>query len=224
MTALVTIETLLLVLLAFLVAGLLRSHAEILRSLNAPAIGEGASEIPPEEKVGGVSKAVEFTGTTMRGDAVHVPVPHPSSRLVLAFLTSGCTSCRSMWRVFQNEHLQLPGNAELMVVTRDRTSESTSRLRKLGASAVPLVMSSSAWEAYRVPGSPYFVCLDGKNVRGEGSADSWQGVLSFLEDALDDAEFEEHAMPSGGGNGSRDRDSASDRARPAEDVKVAQSR
>jgi len=37
MEALVTVETILLILLSLLVAGLLRSHAEILRRLEAPA-------------------------------------------------------------------------------------------------------------------------------------------------------------------------------------------
>lgn len=223
MTAVVTVETLLLVLLTLLVAGLLRSHAEILRLLNSLERTERASELPSDENAGGVREAMEIAGTTIGGEGVRVAVPSPGSRLLLAFLTSGCSSCRSIWRAL-GDHPAVPGNADLMVITKDRDTESVSRLRKMRAAAVPVVMSTEAWEAYRVPASPYFVFLEGKDVRGEGSADSWQAALTFLEDALEEAEYERDSPalgPSGVEGGSPRRDAADDRKdRPAEQVEV----
>jgi hypothetical protein len=52
-----------------------------------------------------------------------------------------------------------------------------------------VVMSSRAWQDYEVPGSPYFVHVDGATgtVAGEGSAPSWDRVASLLTGALEDA-------------------------------------
>src|SRR5919197_4190860 len=202
MTALVTVETLLLVMVLLLVAGLLRSHAEILRALNSSGSAYG-SDLPTEEGAGRVREAVEFEGVTLAGEEVLVSTISNNSRLLLAFLTSGCSSCRGIWRGLLHHADRLPPETGVLVVTKDRDEESISRLRKLGAADVPLVMSSPAWEAYRVPGSPYFVYLDGEAVRGEGSADSWQRALSFVEDESADAELERErvaaASPDAGG-------------------------
>ena len=189
MTALVAVETLLLVFLAVLVAGLLRSHAEILRALeNSGARSAPEADIPTELEAGGVKEPVELVGTGMTGEAVTVPVPDSGSRLLLAFLTSGCSTCKPMWRAIGRiDETEIPGGAALVIVTKDRDEESVSRLRKLAPDGVRVVMSSAAWESYRVPGSPYFVYVDGRRVRGEGSADSWEAALSFLGDGIEDA-------------------------------------
>ena len=47
-------------------------------------------------------------------------------------------------------------------------------------------MSSEAYEAYDVPGAPYFVLVDG-SVRGEGVATTWDALESLLTDAIADA-------------------------------------
>ena len=47
-------------------------------------------------------------------------------------------------------------------------------------------MSSAAWDAYTVPGSPYFVLVEQGVVAGEGSATAWGQVMSLLSDALAD--------------------------------------
>ena len=201
MTALVTVETLLLGMLLLLVAGLLRSHAEILRTLSSPGSRYGGSDLPDEEHFGGVREALEFEGVTLAGEEILVSTIADKSRLLLAFLTSGCSSCRGIWHGLLHHADRLPPETSILVVTKDREEESISRLRKLGAADVPLVMSSPAWEAYRVPGSPYFVYLDGETVRGEGSADSWQGALGFIEDEIADAELEREQAAAGSANG-----------------------
>jgi hypothetical protein len=54
---------------------------------------------------------------------------------------------------------------------------------------VTVVMSSAAWTDYRVPGSPYFVLVDGPagRVRGEGTGAHWDQVKNLLRQAADDA-------------------------------------
>lgn len=195
MTALITVETLLLVMVLLLLAGLLRSHAEILRTLSGSGSSYGGAQLPSEEGAGGVRVSLDFEGITLAGEEVLVSTTTDKSRLLLAFLSSGCSSCRPIWRGLLHQTDELPAGTGVLVVTKDRDEESMSRLRKLGAADVPLVMSSRAWEAYRVPGSPYFVYLDGESVRGEGSARSWQGALSFVEDELAEAEFDQEQEP-----------------------------
>jgi hypothetical protein len=53
---------------------------------------------------------------------------------------------------------------------------------------VPLLTSSRAWEDFEVPGSPYFVYVDGTGrVVGEGSAATWPAVATLMGQAHDDA-------------------------------------
>ncbi len=49
-------------------------------------------------------------------------------------------------------------------------------------------MANDAWEQYTVPGSPYFVLVDGPEARvvGEGTGQSWQQVQSLLTHASAD--------------------------------------
>ena len=52
-------------------------------------------------------------------------------------------------------------------------------------------MSSEAWAAYEVPGSPYFVLVDGPSgqARGEGTGIDWPQVRGLLEQVADDDVF-----------------------------------
>ncbi len=194
MAILITVETLILALLTLLVAGLLRSHAEILRQLAelgggaAPSAASG-EELPPARDGG--SPAFDIAGATVAGDAVKVAVAGARGNTLLAFLSSGCLPCRRLWQGLNGGHLRFPGGARLVVVTKDRTEESPTRLHELARSDVTLVMSSAAWDDYGVKGSPYFIYVDGPagHVHSEGSATSWDQVASLLRDALADDEL-----------------------------------
>ena len=89
MTAVVVAETLVLALLVLLVGGLLRSHAEILRRLDELQPGGTAQAAP----VRASSAAHDVSGVTLTGDAVHLGLTRPGSATLLAFLTSGCSTC-----------------------------------------------------------------------------------------------------------------------------------
>jgi hypothetical protein len=202
MTVLVVVETLLIVLMGVLVASLLRSHAEILRRLDelSGASGEAFRPVavapgdPPPEIVdrgpNAPAAAADLAGSDLRGNPLQVGVAGASNDTLLAFLTSGCLTCRSFWEAFQPAvRPAMPGAARLVVVTKDAAFESTSKLRELAPPDLTVVMSSAAWEGYGVPASPYFVYVEGSSGRivGEGTAGAWPQVLSLLHDAVSDA-------------------------------------
>jgi len=169
------------------VAGLLRSHAEILRRLESPPGREVDPALPPARDA--QTQAFDVAGTTIWGDPMKVAVAGPGRDTLLAFLSSGCISCGTFWDgLSATANGPLPGAARVVVVTKDGAYESPSKLRELAPSDVPVVMSSAGWEAYRVKGSPYFIHIDGRSgrVRGEGTASSWNQVVSLLRDALAD--------------------------------------
>lgn len=183
MTAVVTIETLLLVLLVLLVGGLLRSHAEILRRLDELQPGGTATAAPARAS----TAAHDISGASLGGDAMHVGVTRPGTATLLAFLTSGCSTCAAFWEAFADPRTRLPEGVGLLVVTKDASHESPARLRELAPSGVRVVMSSRAWHDYDVPASPYFVHVDGRGeLAGEGTAQRFDQVLSLLADATDD--------------------------------------
>ena len=198
MTALVVVETILLVLLSVLVVGLLRSHAEILRRLESGDVPQrsAAPELAIAQPRDDAPAPADVGGVTLGGDAVQIAVGAPGTRTLLAFLTSGCSVCGGFWQALrEGAAASAPGGARVVIVTRDSSMESPSRLRDLAPADLPVIMSSQAWEDYRVPLAPYFVLLDGGSgtVEGEGAAESWPQVASLLRDAMDDqAEAERH--------------------------------
>jgi hypothetical protein len=192
MNVLVAVETLLLVLLALLVVGLLRSHAEILRRLEELS-GARAPDIrtPPESSHGGIelTERIDVAGETPAGEAVNVAVAPARGRTLLAFLSSGCLSCDGLWSGLHDDATAgLPVSARLVVVTKDEEEESPGRLRELAPDDVPVIMSTHTWDRFRVAGSPYFILVepDGE-IAGEGTATSWDQLGSLLRDAARDA-------------------------------------
>jgi hypothetical protein len=209
-TALVVVETLLLIMLAVLVVGLLRSHAEILRRLEGvapagPAAAGGdvlAPGLPPPRD--DVPAARDVAGVTPWGDAVQIAAAAGGGRTLLAFLSGGCSVCGEFWAALgAGAAGELPGRARLVVVTRDASHESPTRIRELASPELTVVMSSDAWSAYHVPVAPYFVLVGGDGrVEGEGAARSFDQVRSLLGDAIADADG---VAPGRGGRARADR-------------------
>ena len=196
MTAVVVALAVAVLLLAVLVAGLLRSHAEILKALHE--LGAGL-ELDRAEGPGGPQVA-EGVAAPRRGARVEVPSALTGTTLddetlalsldgdvLLAFLSSSCTTCQAFWTAFAGEVTDVPGGARLVVVTRDLDEESESALRARRPAVVPLVHSTPAWESFDVPGSPYFVLVGGGRVVGEGSGASWPQVADLLGQARRDS-------------------------------------
>jgi hypothetical protein len=190
MVAIVSVETVLLVLLVVLVAGLLRGHAEILRRLGPPGEQEPAIAPRPATARSAAERPAPLTGATPDGDVVALAFDGPASvPTLLAFLTSGCSTCAGFWETLGER--RLPPGVQTVIVTRGDDRERRQGLRSLAPSGVPVVMSSQAWTDYRVPGAPYFVLVDGA-VRGEGVATTWQALASMVSDAIEDQREVEH--------------------------------
>lgn len=195
MTFVVAALALAVLLLTFLVAGLLRSHAVILRRLhelgagveadaNTPAAGHGPRGVPRTAPTGRVAADVE--GRTLDGDAVALRVTDVDHDTVLLFLSSGCLTCAGFWEALGSGLVTVPAGARVVVVARDADQESPATLAELAPDGIRVVLSSSAWEAYAVPGSPYVVHVSDGRVRGEGTGGTWDQVATLLAEATGD--------------------------------------
>ena len=207
MTVLVVALTVAVALLGLLVVGLLRSHAEILRQLHA--LGSGREDVDAPAAAAADKAPFEVReGVVVPGDATGTPahdlvgvsedetslvsvvgVPHDT---LIAFLSTGCSTCEGFWEVFAAPGgTGLPDGTRLVVVTKGPDLESESVVRSLAPATVPLVMSTKAWEDYAVPGSPYFVLVSGRTGRvvGEGSASAWHQVVRLVGEAGTDLDL-----------------------------------
>ena len=201
MTAVVVLLAVAVGVLALIVFGLLRTHAEILRALDRAGISldeESGAPLSPaadRDRAGGSSgheDAKDLFGTVLAGGPTKVAVTGVPHHTMLAFLSAGCRSCKQFWEAFAEPGLDLPGDdTRLVIVGQDPAHDSESALAELVPPGVKAVLSSAAWEAYNVPGSPYFVLVDGGEGRvvGAGSALGWEQLRELLQEALDDAEL-----------------------------------
>jgi hypothetical protein len=213
MVALVIVLTVVVLLLTVLVAGLLRSHADILKALHDLGVGVGdpAQDQPNagahnhgHNQAGPVSSPVPFTmgpplpgerdstsaptiaGVTPTGDALAVTVAGNNQLTLIAFLSSGCATCAGFWEAFQTpEQLGLPEEIRLVVVTKGPEMEIAGEVRAKAHSQLQVVMSTDAWGDYEVPGSPFFVLVDGSAGRriGEGVANHFSQVAELVRRA-----------------------------------------
>ncbi len=206
MAGLVAALTVVVALLGLLVVGLLRSHAEILRRLHELGAGVEETDSPTPEQPGfrvrpgtpepsrleGFAAVRDVAGKGLADDAVALRVGGVDHHTVLAFLSSSCLTCANFWDDFSRpERLSLPQSTRLVIVAKDAAEESVSTLAKMAPPGLPLVLSSAAWADYEVPGSPYFVLVDGPagEVRGEGTGMSWEQVSNLLAQATDDLTY-----------------------------------
>ena len=196
MTAIVVIEGVVILLLTVLVAGLLRSHAEILRRLHE--LGEGddhASAVVPlsptrrpralQEAPGGA-----ISGVSPQGATISVALQGSRGYTLLAFLSSGCSTCKMFWAEFATESHRTPrGGVRTVIVTKSAMDESMSDIRRLAPADPLTIMSSQAWDDFRVPFTPYFALVDTERgvVVGDGAAAGWQQLVGLVDRALGDS-------------------------------------
>lgn len=198
MTVVVAGLVVVVVLLSLLVAGLLRSHATILRQLHelggADRTGPdpGLPTIPvdrprtdgtvpaPQADLPDGRRAVDVVGTGPRGESIAVRTLDVAHDTVLVFLSTGCTTCATFWSDLASPGL--PHGTRLVIVTRDAAEELPERVRELAPPDATVAMSSETWERLTVPGSPFVVHVHGPSGRviGEGTAASWDQVLELF--------------------------------------------
>ncbi len=233
MTAIVVALTVVVAVLTLLVLGLLRSHADILRRLHeldggiesdgTPARPTGSRPVrreeintfpevqaPPERE--GFTESRDLAGVGVDDDALTVRVTDVQHRTLVAFLSGSCLTCQRFWDAFQKPgKLGLPKDVRPVIVTKGPEAESPAAIARLAPKQVPVVMTSDAWQAYDVPGSPYFVLVDGRSgkVQGEGTGIDWPQVKGLLTQVTDDAtyaaELESRRVPKHGADDERER-------------------
>lgn len=205
MTVVVAVLAVVVALLALLVVGLLRSHADILRRLTAL---DGGDDVPRAERDAagprtptGVPRppnlptgrpAADLVGADLDEGALAVRVTGVAHDTLLLFLSSGCLTCRPFWDAAARPgRIDLPDGTRVVVVARDLDEESPSALGELAGSRTVLLLSSRAWADYGIPGSPYAVLVDGASgrIRGEGTGASWEQVARLLAQATGDLAF-----------------------------------
>ncbi len=221
MLALVIVSTFVVLLLGVLVAGLLRSHADILRSLHELGVGVGdpTASVPvaapvtlaPPHAGPTLGAAPAVAGVTPAGDARAVAVDNSDHLTLLGFLSSGCTGCAAFWDALQEPgRLELPDSTRVVIVTKGPDREVPGEVRSRTTGRIPVVMSTDAWVDYQVPGSPFFVLVDGATGRKVG-----QGVASHVGQLAELVRRAEHdrghvTTSRGRGQGGPDREAAAD--------------
>ncbi len=214
MVALAVVLSTVVLLLGILVAGLLRSHADILKSLHELGVGvgepSGTEDLAHDHRHGtangpdGVglhqvpialgpplpgernsTSAPAVAGVTPTGDALGVSMEGEHLTL-LAFLSSGCATCAGFWDALQrHDQLGLPAHTRLVVVTKGPDLEIPAEVATQAPVGLPVVMSTEAWGDYEIPGSPFFVLVDGRSGRriGEGVANQVHQVVELVRRA-----------------------------------------
>lgn len=193
MTAVVVIEAVVILLLLVLVAGLLKSHAEILRRLDAVE-GPSGFESPSRSRslrTSGFGSAPMTTvsGVGPDGSTISFSLEHRNSETLLAFLSSGCATCRVFWSQL-GDAAELPtAGTRALVVTKGPQSESPAKVRELAPTGIPVIMSDEVWNEFRVPLTPYFMLVgDDGSVIGEGSASNMEHLVGLFRQAVADAD------------------------------------
>ena len=193
MTALDGIQIAMTLLLALLVVGLLKSHAEILRQLHELGAGrtEAPRSVPVDLATGSTTgtRAHDMSGLTPDGEAAAVAVLGVPHDTLLAFLSSGCLTCNGFWDALgAGGDLGLPAGMRVVAVTKGPGEESESSVHGLASPGQTVLMSTEAWLDYEVPGSPYFVHVNGPSGRvvGEGTAATWAQVVGLVTRAAGD--------------------------------------
>jgi hypothetical protein len=119
----------------------------------------------------------DLSGTDLDGGPVHLAVSGVGRWTLLLFLSTGCQGCLDFWAALDDPGGSgLVGDELAVAVTRDPDCEDVAALRGLATGGVPLVMSSSAWDDYRVQGPPFFVLVDGTGESRPGKRVATEGV------------------------------------------------
>lgn len=203
MNAVVTVLAVVVAVQAILLVGLLRSHALILQKLHElgagigdPADRSGDADVAFRTQIGvpsprdepGFADAADLGGTDLDGNALAVRVVGTDHDTLLAFLSGGCLTCKTFFEAFNSGEAEVPPGIRPVIVAKGDDADSRTALAELAPSGVVLVRSSEAWQQYKVPGSPYFVYVDGPSgrVRGEGTGMTWEQVAGLFAQATGD--------------------------------------
>ena len=150
--------------------------------------------VPEPADISG-QRAADISGQTPMGGTRAITVHGRPGATLLAFLTTGCTTCAGFWNSFA-DGISLPADTRMVIVTKGGDAESPADVSALAPPGIVTISSTEAWEDYRVPVAPYFVLVDGPSgvIVGEGAAHSWDLVLQLLARAMADAGYSRAPM------------------------------
>lgn len=195
MTAVETGLLVVVVLLCVVVVALVRAQASTARRLSIVErrLLRAQRRVEPEEATitpqstpepadeAAEGDAVDIRGLTTDGAPALVELERPDRPTLVAFLSTTCGICLGLWEQLRDRDL---AGIRTVVVTKDPAVENVQRAADLARSgSLPVVMSSEAWDDYEVPGSPYFLLVDGTpaSVVAEGEASTWEAVHKIAE-------------------------------------------
>jgi hypothetical protein len=192
---LVVVEGIGICVLGLLVVALAHSYAGLAARVDAASMPHAAPSVVVGPHSTGATAAVpvaDLVGVTPDGESVLLALAGARVDTLLAFLSSSCTSCQRLWDelpgVLAAGHLD---GVRVVVVVKGPEHESPSAVAALAASlaTVDVIMSSSAWQDFEIPGSPYFALVRGASgeVSGQGTAMRWQQVAELIGVAGADA-------------------------------------
>jgi hypothetical protein len=96
-------------------------------------------------------------------------------RHLVAFLTSSCAPCQTLWTAWA-DGARPPAGTRLVIVTPEPALESRRAVAALAPAGADVVMSSRAWFDYGVRGAPWFALVVDGVIKAEGHAGSWPEV------------------------------------------------
>jgi hypothetical protein len=191
---------LIVLLLGMLVVGLLRSHADVLKRLES--LGAGLEESGHEHGSGQITltrrqdtsiRDVRVTGVTPDGEPVVTSLSSGTDATLIAFLSTTCSSCTPFWEGLEASLMHFGGHRHrVVIVTLGEAEESPTRAQSMARPGADVIMSSTTWNEFGVPGAPYFVLLEPGtgSVLGEGSAMTYEALVEFLTDATNDQQWD----------------------------------
>lgn len=166
-----------------------RSDSDTTVVTDTPPTIRTVDGVPEPADVSG-RRASDLVGLTPSGATRTVAVTGTGEATLLAFLTTGCSTCAHFWGAFA-DGVKLPDDARLVIVTKGPDEESPADVDALAAPHLVTIQSTEAWDDYQIPVAPYFVLVDGKRgvVAGEGAASSWELVENLLAKAVADGGY-----------------------------------
>jgi hypothetical protein len=124
----------------------------------------------------------DLVGHDLDGSPLTAAVVGVEHFTLLAFLSSGCSTCGRFWKQLRGGGLPDLGlDTRLIVLAKGADAESMTALHEVAA-GVDVLLSTEAWQDYEVPGTPFFILVDGRSglVRGEGTAMGWDEVRNLV--------------------------------------------
>jgi hypothetical protein len=156
---------------------------------------------PPLPGERNATSAPDLVGVSPEGDAVVIGVSGVNRMTLLAFLSSGCVTCAEFWTTLQDPVSSgFPADLRVVAVTKGPEFEIPSEVARRAGGRIAVVMSTESWGDYEVPGSPFFVLIDGRAGRriGEGVANRADQIADLVRRA-----WEEEGPPGQSGSISR---------------------